>query len=120
MESYKLVRPPHLNHFGYLFGGELLKWVDETSWLAASKDYPACKFVTVGMDRVEFRRSVRQGTLLRFDVRRARVGRTSVQYSVEVYSDSLDTGDEERVFTTCVTFVRLDDADRPTRLPSDE
>jgi len=120
MESYKLVRPPHLNHYGYLFGGELLKWVDETSWLAASKEYPACRFVTVGMDQVEFRRSVLQGTLLRFDVRRSQVGKTSVKYSVEVFSESLDTGEEEQVFTTCVTFVRLDDAGRPTALPKDE
>ena len=117
MESYKLVRPPHLNHFGYLFGGELLKWVDETSWLAASKEYPACKFVTVAMDRVEFKRSVRQGTLLRLDVRRQQVGRTSVQYWVAVFSENLETGEEQQIFTTGVTFVCLDDTGRPKRLP---
>ena len=36
MESYKVVRPEHLNHFGHLFGGCLLKWVDEIAWIAAS------------------------------------------------------------------------------------
>jgi len=25
MESFKVVRPEHLNHYGYLFGGFLLK-----------------------------------------------------------------------------------------------
>ncbi|HSO80381.1 MAG TPA: hotdog domain-containing protein, partial [Chromatiaceae bacterium] len=35
MESYKVVRPEHLNHFGHLFGGCLLKWVDEIAWIAA-------------------------------------------------------------------------------------
>lgn len=29
MENFTLVRPEHLNHHGYLFGGVLLKWVDE-------------------------------------------------------------------------------------------
>ena len=67
MESYKVVRPEHLNHFGYLFGGFLLKWVDEIAWIAASRDHPGCSFVTVTMDRVEFRRGVRQGAVLRFD-----------------------------------------------------
>jgi len=38
MESYKLVLPEHLNHYGYLFGGNMLKWVDEISWIAASRD----------------------------------------------------------------------------------
>ncbi len=47
MENFKVVRPGHLNHYDYLFGGELLKWVDEISWIAASCDYPGCKFVTV-------------------------------------------------------------------------
>lgn len=28
METYKLVLPEHLNPYGYLFGGNLLKWVD--------------------------------------------------------------------------------------------
>ena len=72
MESYKVVRPEHLNHFGYLFGGFLLKWVDEISWIAASRDYPGCSFVTVTMDKVEFRRGVHQGTVLRFDARESR------------------------------------------------
>ncbi|MGD0283399.1 MAG: hotdog domain-containing protein, partial [Dissulfurispiraceae bacterium] len=61
MENYKLVLPEHLNQFGYLFGGNLLKWVDEVAWIAASLDFPGCKFVTIGMDRVEFRKSIKQG-----------------------------------------------------------
>lgn len=117
MENYKVVRPVHLNHYGYLFGGELLKWVDEISWIAASRDYPGCKFVTVSMDRVEFMGSVRQGSVLRFDVSRFQVGKTSVQYEVTVYSDDLDSGREEQVFSTHVTFVCLNDTGHKTPLP---
>ena len=40
MESYKVVRPEHLNHYGYLFGGFLLKWVDE---ICARKDVRAAR-----------------------------------------------------------------------------
>jgi len=29
MNQYKLALPEHLNHYGYLFGGNMLKWVDE-------------------------------------------------------------------------------------------
>ncbi len=117
MESYKVVRPEHLNHYGYLFGGFLLKWVDEISWIAASRDYPGCQFVTVAMDKVEFRRSVRQGTVLRFKSRRSKVGDTSVQYTVKVYADDLATGAEESVFSTHVTFVCLDSEGLKVALP---
>ncbi len=116
MENFKVVRPVHLNHYGYLFGGELLKWVDEISWIAASRDYPGCKFVTVSMDRVEFTRSVRQGSLLRFEVAHIRSGRTAVQYQVTVFSDDLDSGQEEQIFSTNVTFVCLDGAGAKSRL----
>jgi acyl-CoA hydrolase len=74
MESYKLVLPEHLNHYGYLYGGNLLKWVDEIGWIAASRDYPGYNFVTVAMDRVEFRKSVREGTILRFEALKTDVG----------------------------------------------
>lgn len=108
MESYKLVLPGHLNHYGYLFGGYLLQWVDEISWLAASTEYPGCNFVTVGMDKVAFRESIRNGSILRFDVTKAEEGRTSVQYDVNVYCDNTDLGEERYIFSTVVTFVCLD------------
>lgn len=110
MNQHKLVLPEHLNHYGYLFGGNMLKWVDEYAWIAASLDYPGCEFVTISMDKVEFRKGVENGTILRFEIERAAEGNTSVSYAVEVFADSINTGEEERVFSTQVTFVCLDSA----------
>lgn len=109
MESFKMVRPEHLNHYGYLYGGILLQWVDETAWIAASRDYPHCNFVTVGMDKVEFRKSVKQGSILRFDVVKSRIGNTSVQYTVNVYARNIESGIDESIFGTNITFVCLND-----------
>jgi uncharacterized protein (TIGR00369 family) len=109
MENYKLVLPEHLNHYGYLFGGNLLKWVDEIAWIAASLDFPGCKFVTIAMDKVEFRKSIREGAILRFVVEKVRVGKTSVQYTVNVFDEDITTGGEKAVFSTNVVFVCLDD-----------
>jgi acyl-CoA hydrolase len=117
MESFKLVRPEHLNHYGYLFGGFLLMWVDEIGWIAASRDYPGCSFVTVAMDRVEFRRSVRLGAVLRLEATQSRKGKTSVQYQVSVFADDLESGAEERVFSTHISFVCLDDEGEKLAVP---
>jgi acyl-CoA hydrolase len=117
MDTFKLVRPEHLNHYGYLFGGFLLKWVDEIAWIAASRDYPGCRFVTVAMNSVEFHRGVHQGDVLRFNAREHERGRTSVQYAVSAFCDDLESGGEEAIFSTCVTFVRLDDAGQKIPLP---
>ena len=117
MESYKVVRPEHLNHFGYLFGGFLLKWVDEIAWIAASRDHPGCSFVTVAMDRVEFRRGVRQGAVLRFDASESARGTTSVEYAVLAFADDLETGAEEAIFSTHIRFVCLDANGNKTAVP---
>ena len=68
METYKLVMPENLNQYGYLFGGDMLKWVDEYAWLVASRDFPGCPLVTVGMDKISFRRPVENGSILRFHI----------------------------------------------------
>ena len=109
MISYKLVMPEHMNQYGVLFGGNLLKWVDETAWMAVSLDYPGARFVTIGMDRVEFKKSVSGGSILRFEVTRRRVGYTSITYDVQVSRRELHQRDDEMIFSTDITFVRVDE-----------
>jgi len=120
MENYKLVRPEHLNHFGYLFGGNLLRWVDEIAWIAATLDFSGCRFVTIGMDSVEFRRSVREGSVLRFEVERLKKGRTSVQYAVRVFNEAAGDENKKEIFSTRVTFVNLDEKGVKTGIPPEE
>lgn len=109
MENHKLVMTEDLNHFGFLFGGNLLKWVDEYAWIAATLDYPGCNLVTVAMDKIEFKRSVRSGSILRFVVEKLHVGNTSVKYTVKVFSGRTRLPDDAPIFTTNVTFVSIDE-----------
>ncbi len=115
--TFKLVMPEHLNHYGYLFGGNLLKWVDEVAWMAVSRDYPASRFLTVAMDQVEFRKRSGNGDILRIEAHAAERGRTSVQYHVTVYRRPLDSADEELMFSTTVTQVRVDENGNKIPLP---
>lgn len=80
--------------------------MDEYAWIAASLDYPGCNFVTIGLDKVEFKRSVRQGTILKFVVEKTKAGTTSVQYRVQVFGEN--SPNRELIFLTHVTFVNLD------------
>jgi acyl-CoA hydrolase len=114
METHRLVLPGDLNHYGFLFGGRLLAWIDEASWIAASLDYPHCQFVTKAMDTVAFHHSVREGTILRITCEREREGNTSVAYSVSVIDENAGP---HVIFSTRVTFVSVDDSGnkRPIR-----
>lgn len=112
MNNYTIVRSEHLNHHGFLFGGAMLQWVDEFAWLAASRDYRGCRLVTLAMDRVEFKHPAPNGSILRFEILPSRVGRTSLTYSVEVFSEEPGSTEEISIFSTNVTFVCVDDQGR--------
>ncbi|PLX89163.1 MAG: acyl-CoA thioesterase [Desulfuromonas sp.] len=117
MDNFTLVRPEHLNHHGYLFGGVLLKWVDENAWMAASRDYPGCTLVTVAMDDIRFSKRVDNGSILRFQIQQQERGRSSVTYRVDVFADAPGAPTETEVFNTQVTFVQVDGSGRPCALP---
>lgn len=117
MNNYTLVRPEHLNHHGYLFGGAMLKWVDEFAWLAASKEFRGCKLVTVAMNEIRFSHQVPLGAILRFSIQFVRQGQSSVTYNVTVYSDEPGHNREKPVFANSITFVRVDDSGHKTPLP---
>jgi acyl-CoA hydrolase len=116
MDNFTLVRPEHLNHHGYLFGGVMLKWVDENAWMAASREYPGCNLVTVAMDACRFKHRVENGSILRFHIEKVSQGKTSATYNVVVFADAPGASQENEVFSISVTFVHLDGEGRPSNL----
>lgn len=108
MQTHRLVVTEDLNQYGFLFGGKLLSWVDEASFIAASLEFPDAKFVTVGMDKVVFRHSVTNGAIIAIHCERVRLGHTSVSYQVNVYRGRVPDG--VSIFSTKVSFVRVNDS----------
>ena len=109
METFKVVRPEHLNHQGNLFGGDILRWVDEYAWIAATRDFPGMRFVTIGIDSASFRKPAPLGALLRFQMVHEHTGRTSLRYEALVYAMPEGSSEEHLIFSTKVTFVRVDE-----------
>ena len=112
MDHYKLVLPEHINHYGYLFGGNLLNWIDEIAYITATVDFPGRRFVTVAMDNVEFRYRIEKGEVLLFRAERERLGKTSVTYSISVFGLVKDRDPERVLFSTTMTFVNVDADDQ--------
>jgi acyl-CoA hydrolase len=117
MDNFTIVRKEHQNHHGNLFGGALLSWVDEFAWICASLDFPGCSMVTVGMDQVSFKERVLNGSILRFNILLAHRGTSSVSYAVNVFADAPGAEEEKIVFSTKVTFVRIDAEGKKKTLP---
>jgi acyl-CoA hydrolase len=121
MDHYKLILPEHLNHDGFLFGGNMLKWIDEFAYITASQEFPGNRFVTIALDNVAFHHPVAGGEIIRFDVQRARLGQSSVQYSVRVFGTRRHACPEAILFETRITFVAVDRKGKkqPIKRPED-
>ena len=108
MEHYKIVLPADLNDYGSLFGGTLLKWVDEIAYIRVSLDFPGQHFVTIGLDNVEFKHPIREGQILCFRCEKTMVGNSSVSYNVKIYRARYETDSQETLFENNITFVCID------------
>lgn len=117
MEHYKIVLPADLNDYGNLFGGALLKWLDEIAYIRVSLDFPGLHFVTIGLDNVEFKHPIREGQILRFHCAQTRVGRTSVSYNVKVYGARYDVESEAVLFENNISFVCVDKNGQKMAIP---
>ena len=117
MQFKALVRPEHLNQHGKLFGGYMLRWVDEYAYIAALEDYPRCRFVTRAIEAASFTRGVDCGALLTFEVSRLRTGTSSVTYQVHVSARNMGCESADEVFNTCVTLCAIDEAGKKSALP---
>ena len=110
MNHHKLVLPEHINDQGNLFGGYLLKWIDEFAYITASLDYPGNRFVTVALDNVVFKEPINCGDILCFTIREEKLGNTSVCYAVTVVNEREIEENRKLLFQTGITFVNVSPA----------
>jgi len=97
-----------MNEQGALFGGYLLKWIDEFAYVTASLDYPGNAFVTISLDNVVFRKPIKVGYILCFNIVESKMGNSSIEYEVEVYNAKEGAKNKSLLFETKIVFVNID------------
>jgi len=110
MNHRKLVLPEHMNDQGSLFGGHLLKWLDEFAYITASLEFPGNRFVTIALNNVEFKHPILCGQILRFAVSQVRLGNSSVEYLIEVFGEGSGGAVGQVLFATGITFVNVSES----------
>ena len=85
--------PKDTNRHGTIFGGVLLANIDLAGAIAAQRELllrggnPKASFVTVALNRVEFKKPVLVGDVVRFETRVVRFGRTSATVRIDVIAE---------------------------------
>ena len=108
---------PHMQNVrGDLFGGELMALVDQAAAVAAIR-HAGGPAVTASIERVDFRERIPVGALVSCVATVDYVGNSSMDITVEVYSERVSSGEKRHTHTAHVVFVAVDDEGKPKRVP---
>lgn len=107
ISTFEVVFPSMVNHYGTLFGGIALQWMDRAAWICSTQ-YARKTMVTIASDRIVFKKAVRQGSLVELRAWIRKIGNTSVTVDVELHSESPLTGKRELATHGEFVMVALD------------
>lgn len=109
--SRKWVRPEDLNANGTLFGGSLLRWIDEEAAIYAIVQLGNYRVVTKYMSEINFEASAAQGDLIELGLVATHFGRTSLTMRAEARNMI-----SRRTILTIerIVFVNVDEDGVPT------
>ena len=108
---------PHMqNVLGDLFGGHLMALVDQAAAVAAIR-HAGGPAVTRSIHRLDFHRAIPVGALVTCVATVDYVGRSSMDITVEVFSEKVSTGEREHTHSAHVVFVAVDQQKKPTQVP---
>ncbi len=80
----KWIRPEDLNPIGTLFGGSLLRWIDEEAAIFASLQLDSLNVVTKFISEINFLGTAHSGDIIEMEINTFQIGETSITLSCEV------------------------------------
>ena len=115
----RMVTKKHLNSNEILFGGQLMKWMDETAFIAATR-YTRKKMVTSSVDRIKFKNPVQEGTFLEIVSQVMENSGIKLRVFTKIFVEEM-FGDEKKVAAeSWSTFVCLNDDGMLQRIEQNE
>lgn len=106
----KLIKPGDLNANNSLFGGALLKWIDEEAGIYAMTKLESKKVVTKYMSEINFASSSKQGDVIEIGLQFESIGRTSITFSCvvrNIFSKKIIISIDK------IVFVKIDNDEQP-------
>ena len=111
----KAVFPPTTNHHNTLFGGTAMAWMDEVSFIAATR-FCRLPLVTVSSDRIDFNHPIPAGSIVELVGRVSAVGNTSMKVQVDVYVEDMYSAGRELAIQGAFSFVAMGEDGKPTAI----
>ena len=115
-EQQYLICPAHINHYGRLFGGQLLKWIDELAGIVAIR-HCGGTVTTAAIDNLQFQAPAYIGDMIVLQGMVTGVGRSSMEVRVDTYREALD-GSRELINRAYMDMVCINCKGQPQEVPA--
>lgn len=112
----RLMMPPDANLAGNVFGGTILKMIDEVAFLASSK-HTGRNVVTASIDRMDFFEPVYIGDVLTLKSSVNFVGKTSMEVGVSIEAMNPISHKTRKTGHCYLVYVALDGNGHPVAVP---
>ncbi|WP_298538725.1 acyl-CoA thioesterase [uncultured Aquimarina sp.] len=109
---FKAVFPNTTNHYETLFGGTALQFMDEVSFICATR-FSRKKVVTISTGKIDFEKPIPQGTIIELVAKVSEVGTTSCTVQVDIYKEDMYNYDREIAVSGMFKFVAIDNDKKP-------
>ena len=116
VDMAELMLPHHSNPAGVVYGGELMKMMDNAAGVVAAR-HSRANPVTGTVHNIRFLSPVRVGEVVLIHARLTFVGRTSMEVRVEIDAQNLDTEERRPAMTAHYIMVATDLKGKPVPVP---
>ena len=113
---HELVLPNDTNVLGNVHGGRVMCLMDICAAMSAYK-HARMPVVTASVDRLDFLAPAKKGDILKLQSSVNYAHTTSMEIGVRIDAEDPFTGDVMHTATAYLTFVAIDDKNKPTKIP---
>lgn len=112
---FKAVFPNTTNHYDTLFGGTAMQLMDEVAFITATR-FARLKMVTVTSDRIDFNVPIPSGTIIELIGKVTKMGNSSVDISVDIYIELMNSDKRELAIRGMFKFVAIGADKKPVKI----
>lgn len=110
LSTQHIVMSRDLNQHGFLFGGQMLAWIDEGCAMYVMEKIRYSNIVTVSMDNVIFRSPGLLGDIIQIFSKIEKIGKSSITIRTTSIAKNQKTKEVREIIDCRVTYVCLDES----------
>ena len=112
-----IIMPQHANSIDITFGGQILKWVEQSAFVVATRISRGAHVLTATMDEVTFIKPTKVGNTVYIEGQATAVFGSSAEIMVSIWGENPEEGNPFHCGDAYVTVVSVNERGEPIDIP---